>query len=236
MALLAGAPTKNDAERMFKAARNAELVDGDLKGAIKQYDAIVAKFGQTHRDVAADALVRMAECHTKLGNAEARKIYARVIKDYSDQKEAVAVAQARLANGNPDESAKGDRVIWAGENATHVGGSISPDGRFVSYTDWWYTGNLMLHDLASGTDRPLTPNKDWRGEGNALSSAFSSDGKQLAYGWTNYEPTPYGNSHCKHRGNRRPATPSSVRERRCQSPVGDRLVFRREMDRSALSA
>ncbi len=187
-ALLAGAPTKNDAERMFKAARNAELVDGDLKGAIEQYDAIVAKFGKTHRDVAADALVRMVECHTKLGDAEARKIYQRVIKDYSDQKEAVAVAQARLANGNPDESAKGDRVVWAGEDATHVGGSISPDGRYVSYTDWWYTGNLMLHDIGSGTTRPLTPSKDWRGKGNALSSTFSSDGKQVAYGWTNYEP------------------------------------------------
>ncbi len=187
-ALLAGAPTKNDAERMFKAARNAEFVDGDLKGAIEQYDAIVAKFADTHRDVTADALVRMAECHTKLGNAEARKIYERVIKDYSDQKEAVAVAQARLANGNPDESTKGDRVVWAGEDATHVGGSISPDGRFVSYTDWWYTGNLMLHDMGSGTTRPLTPSKDWRGKGNALSSTFSSDGKQVAYGWTNYEP------------------------------------------------
>ena len=188
VALLAGAPTKNDAERMFKAARNAELVDGDLKGAIEQYDAIVAKFDKTHRDVSADALVRMAECHTKLGDAEARKIYQRVIKDYSDQKEAVALARARLADDDPAAGTTGDRVVWAGEDLTHVGGSISPDGRFVSYTDWWWTGNLMLHDLASGTDRPLTPNKDWRGEGNALSSAFSSDGKQLAYGWTNYEP------------------------------------------------
>ncbi len=187
-ALLAGAPTKNDAERMFKAARNAEFVDGDLKGAIEQYDAIVAKFADTHRDVTADALVRMAECHTKLGNAEARKIYERVIKDYSDQKEAVAVARSRLADADPAAGTKGDRVVWAGENATLVGASISPDGRYVSYTDWWYTGNLMLRDMGSGTTRPLTPSKDWRGEGNALSSTFSSDGKQVAYGWTNYEP------------------------------------------------
>ena len=187
-ALLVAAPNKNDAERMLKAAQNAELVDGDLKGAIEQYDAIVAKFANSHRDIAADALMRMAECHAKLGNAEARKIYARVIKDYSDQKEAVAVAQSRLADADAGESAKGDRVVWAGENALHVCGSVSRDGRYVSYTDWFYTGNLMLRDLSSGKSRPLTPKKDWEGEGNAVSSTFSPDGKRVAYAWTNYEP------------------------------------------------
>ena len=186
--LLAAAPNKNDAERMFKAAQNAELVDGDLKGAIEQYDAIIAKFANSHRDIAADALMRMAECHAKLGNAEARKIYALVIRDYSDQKEAVAVAQARLADADPGESSKGDRVVWAGENALHVWGSVSRDGRYISYTDWFYTGNLMLRDLSSGKSRPLTPNKDWEGEGNAVSSTFSPDGKRVAYGWTDYEP------------------------------------------------
>ena len=186
--LLAAAPNKNDAERMFKAAQNAELVDGDLKGAIEQYDAIIAKFANSHRDIAADALMRMAECHAKLGNAEARKIYALVIRDYSDQKEAVAVAQARLADADPGESSKGDRVVWAGENALHVWGSVSRDGRYISYTDWFYTGNLMLRDLSSGKSRPLTPKKDWEGEGSAVSSTFSPDGKRVAYAWTNYEP------------------------------------------------
>lgn len=185
--LVAGAQAKDEAERMFKAAQNAELVDGDLKGAIEQYDAIVSKFGKTHRGIAADALVRMAECHSKLGDAEARKLYERVVRDFSDQKEAVAVARARLGSPSPATSANGDRVVWAGENVTHVGGSVSPDGRYVSFTDWWYTGNLMLHDLSSGKDRALTPNKDWRGGGNAGNSTFSRDGKQLAYSWNNWE-------------------------------------------------
>ena len=129
-----------------------------------------------------------AECYTKLGDAESRKIYERVVKDYSNQKQAVAVAQARLAEGDLTESVKGDRVVWAGENALHVWGSVSRDGRYVSYTDWWYTGNLMLRDLSSGMSRPLTPNKDWEGEGSAVSSTFSPDGKPVAYAWTNYEP------------------------------------------------
>ena len=186
--LAVGAQTKGEAERMFKAAKNAELVDGNLKAAIEQYNTIIAKFSKTDRAASADALVRMAECYTKLGDAQAHKIYERVLREYADQKEAAAVARARLAEGDPGESAKGDRVVWAGENALHVWGSVSRDGRYVSYTDWFYTGNLMLRDLSSGKSRPLTPKKDWEGEGSAVSSTFSPDGKRVAYAWTNYEP------------------------------------------------
>ncbi len=184
--LVVGAQTKNEAERMFKVAQNAEVVDGDLQAAIEQYDTIASKFSKTDRAASADALVRMAECYTKLGDDKARKIYERVVREYSDQREAVAVARARLGGSESAVRAKGDRVVWAGENVNHVGGSISPDGRLISYTDWFWTGNLMLHDLASGTDRPLTGNKEWGG-GNAGSSTFSRDGKQVAYSWNNWE-------------------------------------------------
>ena len=40
--------------------------------------------------------MRMAECYQKLGDAESRKIYEQVVKDYADQKEAVTLARARL--------------------------------------------------------------------------------------------------------------------------------------------
>ncbi len=186
--LVASAQTKGEAERMLKAAQNAEVVDGDLKAAIEQYDEIVTKFEKTNRSITASALVRMAGCYTKLGDTESRKIYERVLRDYADQTEAAAVARARLGNTEPSAPANGDRVVWSGEDIEHVGGSVSRDGRFISYTDWWSTGNLMLHDLASGTDRPLTGNKDWGGEGSALSSAFSRDGTEVAYGWINYDP------------------------------------------------
>ena len=99
--LAAGAQTKGEVERMFKAAKNAELVDGDLKAAIERYDTIVAKYSKSDRAASANALVLMAECYTKLGDAQARKIYERVVQDYSDQKEAAAVARARLGGANP---------------------------------------------------------------------------------------------------------------------------------------
>src|SRR5262245_53915982 len=81
------------AQVALQAAIKTETVDGDLKGAIRQYGEIVAKH-KTDRAVAATALVHMAECYRKQGDAEAQRIYERVVREYADQKEAVAAARA----------------------------------------------------------------------------------------------------------------------------------------------
>ncbi|MCA1650748.1 MAG: hypothetical protein LC753_10880 [Acidobacteria bacterium] len=185
--LLAQATRSSEAQ--FKAAQHEEEVVGDLKGAIELYRTI-AQSGD--RALAARALVRMAGCHQKLGNAEARTIYERVIRDFGDQKDAVAMARARLGGANSGARATGDRVVKAGADITWGDGRVSPDGRFISYTDWNLTGNLILHDLVVGTDRPLTGNKDWS-VGNAYSSTFSRDGRQVAYGWRTYSQPAFTN-------------------------------------------
>jgi lipopolysaccharide biosynthesis regulator YciM len=97
-AILAAGAQNNEAEHQLKAAMNAELVNGDLKMAIKQYGEIVTKY-KNDRAVSAMALVHMAECYQKLGDAESRKIYEQVVKDYADQKEAVMLARAKLGKG-----------------------------------------------------------------------------------------------------------------------------------------
>ncbi len=184
--LVAGAQTRNEAERMLKAARNAELVDGNLNAAIKQYDAIIARYKKSDRAVTAGALVRKAECLQKQGDSEARKIYEQVVKDYADQKEAVAVARARLGGGGP-AGQQATRAVWTGPKVDGYESSLSPDGRFVTFPDW-DTGNLALHDLVTGADRLLTNTgalKSGRGA-YAEVSAISRDGQQVAYAW--YDP------------------------------------------------
>ena len=89
-AALLAAQSGGEAERLFSAAKNTETVDGNLQSAIKQYNAIVSRYGKSDRPVAAMALVRMAECYQRLGDAQAEKIYQRVLNDYADQKDAVA--------------------------------------------------------------------------------------------------------------------------------------------------
>lgn len=156
-------------------------VSGDLRAAIDGYKRIVARAG-SNREVAAQALLRMAESYQKLGDAEARMVYARIVREFPDRKEEAALASARLGSTGgtaPAASAKGDRAVWTGPNVDMTG-RVSPDGRLISFVDWG-NGRLMIHDVAANADRALTPappNLYW-----AQWSAMSRDGKQIVYEW-----------------------------------------------------
>ncbi|NIV37097.1 MAG: hypothetical protein GWN58_48995 [Anaerolineae bacterium] len=64
-------------------------------------------------------------------------------------------------------------------------GSVSPDGQFLTYTDW-STGDLAVLDLQTGERRRLTGKGSWLESGEfALFSAVSPDAEQIAYGWFN---------------------------------------------------
>ena len=66
----------------LRAAMETETVRGDLKAAIEQYRALAKN---PDRAIAAQALVRMAGCHQKLGDAQAKAIYEQVVRDFGDQ-------------------------------------------------------------------------------------------------------------------------------------------------------
>ena len=180
--LAVGADKAQDAERLLKAAMNTELVDGDLKIAIERYKK-VAQSGV--RPLAAQALVHMAECYQKLGDSESRRIYEQIVREYADQKEAVAAARAHLDTAGSAQSLRQiTTLVWAGQNADDEG-SVSSDGRYISYPDW-KTGNLAVHDFVTGTERAITTTGTWEKKGEAAfaeESAISRDGKQIAYGW-----------------------------------------------------
>src|SRR5689334_9195265 len=98
--LLAGAQKGDRADLQLQAAINKEVVEGDLKGAIEQYRKVAQG---ANRAVAAKALVRMGQCYERLGDAEARKAYERVVRDFADQKDPSAEARTRLASlGGPE--------------------------------------------------------------------------------------------------------------------------------------
>ena len=63
---------------------------------------------------------------------------------------------------------------------TDDSGSPSPDGRFLTFTDW-STGDLAIRDLASGAARRLTSQAAPYAEGYAWRSLVSADSKQVAY-------------------------------------------------------
>src|SRR5262245_468164 len=123
------AQTPRTAEVQFKAAQHMEEVEGDLKGAIAAYQKIAQG---KDRSLAVQALLRMAGCYEKLGDAEAQKIYGRVVRDFADQTENAALARTRLAAAlQPARDSQTTRRVWTGDWT-----SVSLDGRYLSYTDW----------------------------------------------------------------------------------------------------
>jgi Tol biopolymer transport system component len=169
------AADEKKANVLIQAAQAKETVQGDLKAAIDLYRQAVKEAGG-NRALAASALMRMADCYQKIGDAESRRIYEQIVQDYADQKEA-SIARAKLG-GAAGSHHGGDRAVWAGEADGF--GTISPDGQLLSYTDW-PTGGLVLRNLSTGSERRLTAGT--YADGQTQFSAISKDGKQIAYQW-----------------------------------------------------
>jgi Tol biopolymer transport system component len=177
--------TSQSAGVLFESARQKELVEGKLEEAIQMYTRIV-KEQAGNRALAAKALLHIGQCHEKLGQAEARSAYERLVRDFADQKETVAEARERLAAlGQPASTRRSDlvvRQVWAGRNVDNTG-SPSSDGRFLATTDW-LTGNIAIRDLASGAMRGVTKTGDvMKSTVFGLRATFSPDDKRIAYGW-----------------------------------------------------
>jgi len=76
------------------------------------------------------------------------------------------------------------RQVWAGPDVDGDGdGSVSPDGRYLSFTNW-ATGDLGIRDLTTGKSRLLTNSGGWAASGDYTGqSVISADGRQVAYHW-----------------------------------------------------
>ncbi|MCX6537514.1 MAG: hypothetical protein NT151_01065 [Acidobacteria bacterium] len=178
-------------EALLQAAKNTELVKGDLTAAIDQYKKILARPG-VGRTVAAKALLEMGQCYEKLGQAEARTAYEQLLRQYGDQAEQVQIARARLAalTGTPNPAAGTEmtiRRVWSGAGVDTTG-SPSPDGRYLSIVDQDSGGDLAIWDIASGQKRRLT-NKDKTTTEMVLASTWSPDGKKIAFVWLKKDMT-----------------------------------------------
>jgi len=192
-AVLGAAQPKNP-DAALGAARHLEEAEGNYPAAIEAYKKFLAQYGKD-RALAAKALVRMGQCYEKLGDAEARKAYERVVRDFGDQKDPAETARTRLsalerAGGLGRPPGMTLRKVWATERGW-LEGSPSPDGRYHSFHDW-QTGDLALRDLVTGQNRRLTHVGTWKdSEGNAESSVISGDGRQIAYAWYNHKEEYY---------------------------------------------
>src|SRR5262245_9671427 len=80
---------------LFQKALVQEQAAGNLKEAIALYQQ-AAKEAGGDRELAARSLVRAAACYEKLASPQAAQLYQDVIRNYPEQREQVATAQAHL--------------------------------------------------------------------------------------------------------------------------------------------
>src|SRR5512144_1031571 len=146
--------TKDDrAEVALQAAIKTATVDGNLKAAIELYQKLA---NGSNCAVAGRALIRMGECYEKLyeklGDAEASKAYERVVREFADQKEALAAAQQHLA-ANSAQAEAGiivQRIAAFPDNRRYT--SISRDGRYLAFTK---ADGIYVHDLVKSEERRI---------------------------------------------------------------------------------
>lgn len=167
----AAAPQGYDkAEAAFKAAYEKEVVDGDLKSAITQYEKLVRG---SNRAVAGKALVRVGQCYEKLGDKEARKAYERAIRDFADQPEVLSTAKARLAAiGGGSGAGVSSRQLYSFPGLGPEQ-RFSLDGRLYVISE--NGGGISVREVATGRKRLLPKS------GNPEFIAISRDGKQVAF-------------------------------------------------------
>ena len=181
----AQARVENDhqAEVLLQESQHRALVDGDLEQAIELCKKILTEHSG-NRPVVAKALLQMGGCYEKLGRAEARMAYERVINEYGDRKEEVAVATERMASLEQNMAALNRkptfRKIKIASNPQN--GVLSPDGnRLATFSD----GSVWIIPLHGNVNpeiagEPIQLAKIPRGFDNGTLMSWSADGKWIA--------------------------------------------------------
>jgi Tol biopolymer transport system component len=176
MARQAGQP-----EVALQAAIRTETIDGDLRKAIQQYEA-VARGGD--RGAAARALLRMADCYQKLGDAQARSTYERLVRDFAEQTQAVATARVRLNASGAGSAAVVARQLWTTTAYSEV--TITNDGRSAAIVESG-APDFRIRDFDTGRTASLSLRTDPTSDAYMEWPVLSPDRKSVAYAWAGPE-------------------------------------------------
>jgi len=168
----------------FQKALAKERVEAKLEEAIALYQKVIE--GTKDESLAANAQLRIGICYEKLGQArvkQALEAFQKVVDKYPTQADAVKMAREKLlilakAQASPPPAARSLTVRKL--SLSDFNGSPSPDGSFMTFTDWG-KGNLGVRDLVLDSTRNLTNNATVDTYVNH--SVVSPDNRRIAYSW-----------------------------------------------------
>jgi Tol biopolymer transport system component len=169
-----------DYKVLFEKAKFAMETKGDLQGAIKLFQEIIAKYPQ-EKEYAARAQLYIGLCFEKLGNSEAIKAYELVLKKYADRPEEVAIARERLAVLR-QQAISGISVVNLSLGDSHLDPvALSPDGTKMLAADYESGDNIACYDFVANRKVPFTHFDNSDKSYFAEDPIWSPDGKQIAY-------------------------------------------------------
>jgi Tol biopolymer transport system component len=181
----ASGPQQADPGVLLRAAIEKEDVAGDLESAMAMYRQVIAANGKT-RAVTAKALLRLGGCYEKIGQAEARKVYERLVADFGDQAPEVAQARTRLAalakNAEPQKPTF--RKIQTPSRRSTGSGKLSPDGQTLAYVEGGSLWTVPVHgksdpNIAGAPVRLTEPMHAW--DTANICVEWSIDGKWIGF-------------------------------------------------------
>jgi Tol biopolymer transport system component len=167
---------------LFQQALAKERAEGRPLEAIALYQQAIKEAG-ADRALIAKALVQMAGCYERIGSPEAKKMYERVVNEFTDQTDAVAAARVKLTPAAPPPADKSPTVSLFVEPVARpvslpAGAMLSPDGQYVALPEG---GDISVENLATKETRRLTAHTDT--ELPCSDPVWSHDSKQIAYAW-----------------------------------------------------
>ena len=170
-ACLAAPLVAQNVEADLQRAVQQETITGDLKAAIDAYGRIAQRALPAQRAVAAKAFLRLAEAYEKLGDAQARSVYERVVKELGDQTAAADEARRRLgAAGGTRPPGVESRLVCA-ECGNFRFAELSLDGQRITMRSATNPG-IALRDMTTGTVTRVASGQ-W--------GAASRDGRRVAF-------------------------------------------------------
>ncbi len=172
------------ASALFEQGLLKENAEGNLDQAIVIFNRIVED-KTADPAIRARAQLQVGICYEKLGRREARAAYQRVIDNYPQQQQEVALARERIgrlaAASRVDASRPSFRKINF-PNSLNWDAQLSPDGKSVGLVDkrrlWIVPTSSNLGPGFSGTPRVLDTQGveiDWPG------FTWSADGRSIAF-------------------------------------------------------
>jgi len=168
-------------EQKLQQAINELESKGDVAKAMPMFEDVARS---SDRALAARALLYLGQAQERQGADKARATYERIVKEFGNQTEMVAVAQQRLAalGGSLSSGTSPKRLLCAACGDGEA--DFSSDGRWMAITEW-DSGDLAIRDMSTGqVKRLLVKTGTFKDSDSYVETPIlSPDLRQIVYLW-----------------------------------------------------